>query len=117
MNKMGRRKVYIDEIAGILIFVMVMVHITARADIFGLNHRLLILFYYFMPWFYFKSGFLSKNINSNVPIIKNAVIKSFMFILFRVCSFISSFCYMFWKYTIMVFVIPIYRKNPCSVYI
>lgn len=54
MNKMGSRKVYIDEIAGILIFVMVMVHITARADIFGLNHRLLILFYYFMPWFYFK---------------------------------------------------------------
>lgn len=75
MNKMGSRKVYIDEIAGILIFVMVMVHITARADIFGLNHRLLILFYYFMPWFYFKSGFLSKNINSNVPIIKNAAHK------------------------------------------
>ena len=51
MNKMGSRKVYIDEIAGILIFVMVMVHITARADIFGLNHWLLMLFYYFMPWF------------------------------------------------------------------
>lgn len=50
---------YIDEISGVLIVVMVLEHVTYNCD-YG-YYPFLRLFFFYMPWFFFKSGFFHKN--------------------------------------------------------
>ena len=58
MNSIRPRQDYIDEISGLLIIAMVLIHIASRCNYD--NTILIRAFFFFMPWFYFKSGFFYK---------------------------------------------------------
>lgn len=59
-DKNHTRFIYLDEISELLILVMVIIHICSR---FELESTVLWLktFYFFMSWFYFKSGMFHRN--------------------------------------------------------
>ena len=58
MAHMKERSRYIDEVSGLLILAMVSIHVTSRFEVD--NTLLLKIFFYFMPWFYYKSGLFYK---------------------------------------------------------
>ncbi len=60
MKETNERFAYLDEISGLLILVMVIIHICSRFEWEYTNHWLM-TFYFFMPWFYFKSGMFHKD--------------------------------------------------------
>lgn len=60
MSNNRERLAYLDEISGLLILVMVIIHICSRFELECTNHWLM-TFYFFMPWFYFKSGVFHKD--------------------------------------------------------
>lgn len=54
---MQERKVYIDAVAGIMILWMVLGHLQ---QVTGLSLDYPNILFFFMPWFYYKAGALSK---------------------------------------------------------
>lgn len=59
INQIPSRLIYLDEITGLLIIVMVVIHILPRT--IGESGTIFRMFFFFMPWFYFKSGMLHKD--------------------------------------------------------
>lgn len=54
--KEGKRKEYIDVVAGIMILWMIVGHLR---QVSGFNLDYPNILYFFMPWFYYKAGALS----------------------------------------------------------
>lgn len=87
---MKDRVLYIDEISGLLIIVMVLIHVASRCEY--ADGFLVRSFFFFMPWFYFKAGYFWKDLETSEVIRKGKkrLLKPYLW--FSVIAMVVTMC-------------------------
>ena len=87
---MKGRVSYVDEISGLMIIVMVLIHVASRCEY--ADGILVRTFYFFMSWFYFKAGYFWKDSETREVICKGKKRLLKPYVWFSVIAMVVTMC-------------------------